>query len=120
MGFLWTLVIGHWTLERFIGVCHQPFSQAGQEERQELLDFHAIQGCVGRPGRAGVILARGRLETRIELRPARSDELANLPARQALAAREVIQPGFALRDEFPNGARRYGCSPELPYGLAPP
>src|SRR5882724_2914366 len=107
LGFLWTLVIGNWNLEPLIRICHQPFAQAGQRERQELLDFRAIQGSVWRPGRAVVILARGRLEMRIELRPARSDELAHLPTRQALNAREVIEAGLALRDQFPNRARRY-------------
>src|SRR6266498_4155116 len=103
-GFLWTVVIGNWKLERFNRVCGQPFAQTGQGEREESLDLRAIQGGVGRPGRAGVILARGRLETRIEPRPARGDELAHLPARQALAACEVIKAGFALRGELPNRA----------------
>src|SRR6185369_12299617 len=83
LGFLWTLVIGNWNLERLIGIRLQPLAEPGQGKRKELLNFRAIQCSVGRPGRAVVILARGRLKARRELGPARREELADLPARQA-------------------------------------
>src|SRR5439155_8410657 len=72
----------------------------------QLPDFGAIERGVGGAWRADVVVARGWFDARVELRPARGDQLADLPAGQTLAAGEMIKAGLVLGGEFPNRPRR--------------
>src|SRR5258708_23076441 len=87
----------------------KPISQAGQGEREELLGFGAVEGGVGRAGRAVVVANGSGFNFRVELRPAGGDEFADLEAGEAFAAGDVIEAGQVAGDEFPDGARGDDC-----------
>ena len=84
----------------------QPLCQAGQAEGEELLGFGAVQRGVGRARGASVFLQRAGLDSGLQLRPAGGEELADLPARQPLAAGDVIEAWLASGCQFPNRPRR--------------
>src|ERR1039458_7410992 len=92
--------------KRFARICREPPGQTGQWNGQYLLDFGDVQRCVQRARRTGKIFRRAWCDFRIELRPARRDELADLPARKFFRACNVEQPGALLIHQFPNRARR--------------
>jgi len=87
----------------------KPIGQTGQGKGEELLGLGAVEGGVGRAGRAVVIPDGGGFDFRVELRPAGGDERADLEAGEAFAAGDVIEAGLVAGDEFPNGARGDGC-----------
>ncbi len=82
----------------------EPIGEAGQGEAQEFLGLGAVEGAIGRAGRAGVFLERGGFDFGIELRPACGEETADLPARKAFAPCKMIDSGLVAGGEFPNGA----------------
>ena len=92
--------------KRFARICREPPGQTGQWNGQYLLDFGDVQRRVQRARRAGTICRQARCDFWIELRPARRNEPADLPARKFFRAGNVEQPGASLIHHFPNRARR--------------
>src|SRR6266545_1932594 len=95
--------------KRFVRIRLQPLGKAGQRKGEQALDFGAGERRGAGPWRAGIVFAPGAFDARIQLRPARGDQLAHLPAGQSFAAGEVVEAGSVLRHELPNRARRDHC-----------
>src|SRR5258708_2408367 len=86
----------------------KPATQAGQGRGEEALGLGAVEGCIGRAGRALIILDGRGLDFWIELRPAGGDECTALVAGEACAAGDVLKAGLVGGYEYPNVARGDG------------
>src|ERR1051325_1049794 len=67
----------------------QPIAESRQWKREQLLDFAAVERCIGRASWSWVITNGRRLELCLQLRPPCGDELGNFIARQTLASAEM-------------------------------
>lgn len=90
-----------------MGICRQPFAQAGQRRGQHLLDPGDVQRHVQSARRTEKIFCRTGFDFRFDPRPARDEQLADLPARQLFRAGHVEQPDAISVRQFPYRPRRF-------------
>src|SRR6185369_11432775 len=88
--------------KRLVVICFQPFRQTGQRKGKQFLDLRTTQRSVGGPRGALIFFPRTGFDSGIQLRPARGNELANLPAREPFTPGDMVNTWLIFCDKLPD------------------